>query len=102
MVEAGFSAPRRDREIHAWIIKHPFGVIRLDHGGLGSEQRRVEANGLRKVIDGDMNVQTLHGLSFQAGILLRLRAGLQSTAGAHCAPPQQFSVKNPSKEFMVS
>src|SRR5665213_592232 len=102
MIEAGFATAGRDRKIHARIVKHPFGVVRFDHGGLGREQRRVESDGSRNVADGDVNMQALHGVSFQAGILARVRAGLHSTAGAHGTPPQQLSVRYPISAFMVS
>ena len=36
-------------------------------------------------------------MSFQAGILLRLRAGLHSAAGVQGTPPQQFSVRKPTR-----
>ena len=54
------------------------------------------------LIYGHVNVQALHGLSFQAGTLLRLRAGFEGVAGAHDVPPQQFSVRKPTSAFIVS
>ena len=113
MVEAGFAAPRRDREIHPRIVQHPFGVVRLHHGGPGREQRRVEADGLRNVADGHVHMQALHRSSSVFDVLISDRyfpwqmkpghavtffrlettAGLHSTAGAQGAPPQQFSVR---------
>jgi hypothetical protein len=47
-------------------------------------------------------MEALHGVSFQAGIFVRLRAGLQVTTGVQETPPQQFSVRKPTSAFMVS
>lgn len=102
MIEAGRAPARRDREIHAGIFEHPFGVVGFHDRGLACEQGRVETDGVRKIVDRYVNVQTLHGLSFQAGTLLRFRADLEAGAGAHEAPPQQFSVRKPTSAFMVS
>ena len=33
MVEAGFAAAGRDREIHARIVEHPFGVVGFTTAG---------------------------------------------------------------------
>src|SRR5258708_31190117 len=71
MIEAGLAAAGRDREVHARIIEHPLGIIRFDDGRLGGEQRRVEADGLRDVVDGDMNMKALHG-GFLSGLAFRL------------------------------
>src|ERR1700676_4643075 len=34
MIEARFATACRDRKVYAWVIKHPFCIIRLHHGGL--------------------------------------------------------------------
>src|SRR5215472_1870317 len=82
MIQPGLPSARGDREIDAGIIEHPFGIIRLDHSRFRREQRGVEADGMRDVRDRDVNVQAA--------------ADVQDT------PPQQFSVRKPSTEFMVS
>ena len=97
MVEARPLAARRDREIDARIVEHPFGVVRLHHGGLRGEQRGIEADGPVEVLDTDVNMHALHGTysSQEAGTFVRFdRAGLQA-AGAQVsgAPLQQFSVR---------
>jgi hypothetical protein len=62
MIEPRPFAARRDREIHARVIQHPFRIIGLDHAGLRGEQRRIEADRLFEVFDADMNVYALHGM----------------------------------------
>ena len=51
VVEARLSAAGRDGEIDARIIEHPFGVVRLHHGGRRGEQRRIESDRIRDVFD---------------------------------------------------
>src|SRR5262245_21490990 len=63
MVEAGLLAARRDGEIHAWIIEHPFCVVGLHHRRLGRKKGGVETDRLREIIDGDVHVHALHGRS---------------------------------------
>ncbi|WP_158537650.1 hypothetical protein [Bradyrhizobium sp. MOS003] len=52
------------------------------------------------MLDGHVNMQALHGLSSQANTLPRFRAGFEGFAGAHDAPPQQFSVSNPTSAII--
>jgi len=108
MVDAGGSAPLRDREVDARIIEHPFGVIVLAHRRLDTEQRRIEADALGQIGDCDVNVKAFHAallLTWMAraarvvGLVAArrgLRFGMQS--GAHAESPaslarQQFSVR---------
>src|SRR5216684_4417403 len=85
MIEARPFAARRDREIDARIIEHPFGIVGLHHGRRRVEQGRVEFDRIRDVLDRDVNVHALHGDTplQDAGTLARFgRAGLQTAAGA--------------------
>jgi len=72
MVEAGFAPSkwRSSREDRRASISRNLSSAQW----LGSEQGRIDAYGLREVADGDMHVKALHGVSFQAGILVRFRA----------------------------
>jgi len=63
VIEAGLPAPCRDGEIDPGIIEHPLGVVGLDHGGLGYEQRRIEPDRLREIFDRHMDVKALHDRS---------------------------------------
>src|SRR5262245_9818460 len=62
MVEPRPFAARRDREIHARVIKHPFRIVSLHHGRLRREQRRIKLDRIREVFDADMNMYALHGM----------------------------------------
>src|SRR5258708_29942441 len=62
MIEPPLLSARRDREIHAGGVQHPFRIIDLDHAGLVGEKRRIEADRLFEVFDADMNVYALHGM----------------------------------------
>ena len=112
MIEPGFAPARRDREIHARVVEHPFGIVVLAHRRFGGEQGGVEADRLIEIVDRDMDMQAFHGthLSVQ-DVRLLARAGLEAfglagwhTSGAHfsCEPWQQFSVRKPSSAFMVA
>ena len=61
MIEAGFRAARGDGEIDARVVEHPFGIVRLGNGRLCRKKGAVKADRLREIIDGDVNVQALHG-----------------------------------------
>src|SRR5215469_4960071 len=63
MIEARLFAARRNREIHARVVQHPFRIVGLDHAGLRGEERRIEADRLLEVGDADMNMHALHGVS---------------------------------------
>src|SRR5262245_31759784 len=63
MIQARLFAARGDREIDAWIIQHPFGVVGLDHRRLRCEQRGVEADGPVKVRNLHMDVHAFHGVT---------------------------------------
>src|SRR5262249_27391121 len=62
MVEPRPFAARRDREIHARVIQHPFRIVSLHHGRLRREQRRIKLDRIREVFDADMNMYALHGM----------------------------------------
>ena len=47
--QARLSAARRNRKIHARIVKHPFGIIRLDDGRLGIKKRGIKADRLFQI-----------------------------------------------------
>src|SRR5262245_33605730 len=53
-------AARRDREVRAHGIQHPFRRVSLHHGRLRREQRRIQLDRIREVFDADMNVYALH------------------------------------------
>ena len=76
-----------DREVDPRVFEHPLRVIVLDDGRLGREQRRVEPDRLRQIVNGDVYVQALHQLS----PLVKVSAGLQT--GTQAPRPQQFSVR---------
>src|SRR6516165_8536795 len=44
------AATGADCEVDPWVIKHPFGVVRLNDGRLGCEQRRIEPDRRRQQI----------------------------------------------------
>src|SRR5262249_51027038 len=60
MIEPRLTAARGDREIDAWIVEHPFGIVGLDHGGSGREQGRGEPDRARDIVDRDVNMHALH------------------------------------------
>src|ERR1051326_1898464 len=60
VIEARLFAARRDGEVDARIVEHPFGVVRLHDRGLGREQGRIEADRLRQILDADVDVKTFH------------------------------------------
>jgi hypothetical protein len=60
VIEAGLPAARRDREIDPRILEHPFGVVRLHHGGLQGKQRRVKSDRIRDVGHCDVNMHAFH------------------------------------------
>ena len=69
VIEARRAPARRDRKIDARIVQHPFGVIGLHDGGLSRKQRRIEADGAREIIDGDVDMHALHvGLLLGRGL----------------------------------
>jgi hypothetical protein len=39
MIQTGLAPARRDRKIHTGIVEHPFGVVALENGRFGREQR---------------------------------------------------------------
>ena len=44
MFNAGPGAAGADREIDAWVLEHPFGVIGFFYRRCGREQRGIEAD----------------------------------------------------------
>ena len=96
VIEPRLTPAGRDPEIHARIVKHPFGVIGLGHRGLCRKKRRIEADGALQIMDGDMDMQAFHDRLRQAVALARFaRASLQDAGIAHAsrAPWQQLSVR---------
>src|SRR6516162_5993053 len=80
------TAAGADCEVYPWVIEHPFGVVRLDDGRLGCEQRRIEPDRLRR-----QPRRARAGASSDSPVL-KASAGLQ--AGTHAVSrPQQFSVR---------
>src|SRR5262249_1144812 len=63
MIEPRLAPAGRDGEIHARIVEHPLGVVALDHGRRAGEQRRIEADRPMQVLDGDVHVHALHGVT---------------------------------------
>src|ERR1700678_2731577 len=101
MQSADGAVPDRRSEVHGRLVDPPVGEARSAAARLCAEEPGIEADGTRKIVDGDVNMQALH----DTAALTRLaRAGLHAAAGAHVsgAPPQQFSVRKPSSSFMVS
>src|SRR5262247_1055484 len=83
MIEARLLAARRDREIHARVVQHPFGIVGLDHAGSRGEERRIEANRLLEVGDGDVYMHAFHGATPSSRNLdAFLAAGRHSASGA--------------------
>ena len=79
-------APGGDGEVDSRIVEHPFGIVALDHGRLGSEQGRVESDRLVELGDPDVDMRRrFMRTSFQIS-----KGG---AAGAQDAPPQQFSIR---------
>ena len=60
MIEAGRLSPLGNRKVDARIVQHPFCVVGFEHARTGAEERGVEADRIRQVFNGDVNVQTLH------------------------------------------
>ncbi len=87
MVQAALLATLRDGEIDARIVQHPFRIVRLADSRFGAEHRRLKADTLVKLVDGNMNVHAFHDLTPS------LVEQLGAQAGAHGMPPQQFSVR---------
>src|SRR5262245_11777051 len=86
MIEPRLLAPRRDREIHARIVQHPFRIISLDHDRLHREQRRIKSDRIREVFDADMNMYALHGMYSPIP---------RATAGTRCAPSWLRNIPGP-------
>lgn len=89
-------------EIDARVIEHPFRIVRLANRGLSTEQRRVKADALIEIGDGNVNVEAFH-----AGILLRVVfavvfVGVQEGLHISGLSPQQFSVRYAMSPFIVS
>src|SRR5262249_20413547 len=59
VIDAFGCAAAGDGEVHTRIFQHPLGVVRLSHGWFGAEQRRIEADGLVDVANGDGHGQAL-------------------------------------------
>jgi hypothetical protein len=74
-------------------MQHPPGVIALEHARLATEELGVELNALIQIAHGHMDMKTLH-----EAFLFRGAAAV----GRQLRPPQQFSVRNPSRAFIRS
>ena len=101
MVETRGGPARRDREIDARLVEHPFCVVGLRHAGRRAEQVAVEFGRDRQIVDADMDVHAFHG---RAPMRLALDLNFAGTGGAHAAgfPAQQFSVRYPTSAFIAS
>src|SRR5437899_1173528 len=87
VVDPGRAAPSRNGKVDPRILEHPLGVVVLHDGRRRAEEVAVETQALGQILDGNVNMESLH-VTFS----FRLRAtGLY--AGAQVPPPQQFSVK---------
>ena len=75
MIEPGFAPARRDREIHARIFQHPLGVIGFHDHRLRGKQRRVEADGMADILDGNVDMEALHGVSLSSRYFAALARG---------------------------
>ena len=53
-------AARRDGEVHARIVEHPFRVVRFALGRLRAEQRRIEADRFIEIGNADVDMETFH------------------------------------------
>src|SRR3954464_11163124 len=92
MIDPGPARCRRDGEVDARIFELPLRVVILEDARRRSEQRGIEPDALLQVVHGYVDVK-----SFHAVLLSRLRA----LAGAQLRPPQQFSVRYPTRSFML-
>ena len=88
-----------DGKIHARFLENPPGVSGLLRGGHGGKELRLETDGFLDIIDGHMNVRTLHA-DFLSVALPAI--GLQFASQASSARLQQFSVRKPTKPFMCA
>ncbi len=95
VIETGHRAALRDREVDAGTVKHPFRVVALDDGWLGSEQRRIETNAVGEIRHADVRMAEAH----QDGCAPDVE---QTAAGEQGLPPQQFSVRYASRPFIVA
>src|ERR1700759_2737228 len=64
VIEARLPSSRRDREIDARVLQHPLRIVGFHHGRLRCKERRVEADRMGDILDGDVNMEALHGVSF--------------------------------------
>jgi len=60
VIKASLVASRRDREINARVVDHPFGVVRLLDARLRPEKGGIEPDALLQIMYGDVNVKPLH------------------------------------------
>src|SRR6516165_2438485 len=60
VIETGSATARRNGEIHARIVEHPFGVVPLDDGRFGREQRGIEVDRSGQIIDRDVDMHAFH------------------------------------------
>ena len=93
MIEPDRGRARRDREVHARIVKHPLGVVGLDNTRFDTEQLRVEGDVLADVLDIEVDMKAFHHLlRFEVGgDGVHAAPRVPSVAGAQPAPLQQFS-----------
>src|SRR6267154_1365829 len=96
MVDPDGVAALGNREVDAWMIEHPLGVVGLSNRRFRGEQRGVEADTLGNIANGHIHVKSLHA-RFLFG------SAAESMGTAHADPQslsarlQQLSVKNWSK-----
>src|SRR5262249_14916535 len=93
----------RDRKVHARILEHPFGIVRLLHRRLRGEQGGVEADRLVEVRDRHLNVQAIHRTApFGLRLTSRSDSSTDTAPPKAAVPPQQSSVRKPISAFMPS
>jgi len=60
MVHARLVAARRNRKIHARFLEHPLGIVCPLDRWLHPEQVGIESYALSKILDRNVNVESLH------------------------------------------
>src|SRR6266704_465241 len=87
VVAPGRATASRNGNVDPRIPEHPLAVVVLHDGRRRAAEVAVETPALGQILDGNVNMESLH-VTFS----FRLRAtGLY--AGTQVSPPQQFSVK---------
>lgn len=92
----------RDGKVHARVFEHPLRIVRLGDRRLGAKERALELDRVVEVLDPDVNVQALHGVSF-----FQAQEGSQDGAATPVPqisgrPWQQSSTRKASNRRMPS